>query len=144
MKKDNMYCFSHNHEKWSVIHGKNYVVIDFHKNTKIELKFKTWKKDKLHCFTKPQKMNTFKWKKIKFILFLTKPQKISLICGNESVVIDFQKTKKIELTSNTSKKAISCFSNLIHVKRQNLNNFQKNYKKWYPIRRNYSFVIHFS
>jgi len=69
-------------------------------------------------FTKSQKLNSFTWKKIKFILFLTKPQKISLICGNDSVVIDFQKTKNIELTSNTSEKAISCFSNLIHVKNQ--------------------------
>jgi hypothetical protein len=115
----------------------------FTKTQKSNWNLKHGKRTSYIVFTKPQKMNTFTWKKIKFILFLTKPQKISLICGNESVVIDFQKTKKIELTSNTSKKAISCFSNLIHVKKQNLNNFQKNYKKWYPIRRNNSFVIHF-
>jgi hypothetical protein len=59
---------------------------------------------------KQQKLKSSARKKIKFLLFLTKPQKISLIYGNNSVVIDFHKNKKIEMRCNTWKKEITCCS----------------------------------
>jgi hypothetical protein len=107
-KKYNLYCFSHDHKKWSVVRGKNSVVIEFHKNRKFELKYNTWKKDIFYFLTKPSKLKmSFAWKKTKFVWFLTKPQKISLIYGNNVVVTDFRKNKKTKLKCNTWKKAIS-------------------------------------
>jgi len=37
-------------------------MVDFHKNTKIELKCNTWKKDKFYLFYKIQKLKSFTWK----------------------------------------------------------------------------------
>jgi hypothetical protein len=66
------------------------------------------KKDNFYFLTKPSKLKmSFAWKKTKFVLFLTKAQKISLIYGNNVVVTDFRKNKNTKLKCNTWKKAIS-------------------------------------
>ena len=55
-KKHNLYCFSQNKEIRSAIHGKNYVVIDFNKNKKIEFLCKHGKKKSFVFLTKPHKL----------------------------------------------------------------------------------------
>ena len=51
--------YSQNDKKWSVIHGKNSVVIDFHKNTKIQIVF----------FSCIRFIFLWFWKNIKRLLF---------------------------------------------------------------------------
>jgi hypothetical protein len=76
-KKHNLYCFSHNQKECSLIHGKNSVIIEFHKNTKFELKYNTGNKYKFCFLTKASELkNSFAWKKTKFVLFFTKQQKM--------------------------------------------------------------------
>ena len=98
--------FSQNHKIFNIIQGKK------------------------KCFVvlTTTKSDGFYTEKNKIYIVFNQTTKIRLICGNDSVVIDFQKIKNIELTSNTSKKAISCFANLIHVKNKIRTVFKKTTK----------------
>jgi len=52
-------------------------MVDFQKNTKIELKYKTWKKKtSFDYFTKSQKLNSFTWKINYVCIVITKPQQV--------------------------------------------------------------------
>ena len=65
MEKENLYSFSQNNKKQSLIRRSNSVVIDFHKNEKIVLKCKTWgKKTSLVVLTKLQKLKLLQVKEI--------------------------------------------------------------------------------
>jgi len=110
-KKTWFLLFLQNHKKWSVIHGKDSILIDFHKNTKIELKCNTWKNDKFRFFSKAKKIEVFYMEKTKLVFSFINLKKWSEIRGNNSVVIDFHKNKNIiELWYNTWKNKISyCF-----------------------------------
>jgi len=74
----NIICIAfHITKKCSVIHGKNYIIIEFHKHKKFEFKYNTWKQDKFYFLTKPSKLKKIlHGKRTKFVLFLTKPQKM--------------------------------------------------------------------